>query len=204
MKTGIIDYRMGNLHSVKNACDYLGIDAFISADKNELKEADRLILPGVGAFPDAMDALDAAGLTAFIKDRAGKLPLLGICLGMQLLFETGTEVRECRGLGLIGGRVIRISPSESAGKLKIPHMGWNTLEILKPSSRLTAGLSSPSVYFVHSYKAVPADRNDILAVADYGGEVCAATEKGLVFGTQFHPEKSSDSGLAMLLNFSRI
>ncbi len=202
---GIIDYGMGNLRSVANALRYLGIGCFISGDRNELVRADGLILPGVGAFPDAMAALGSSGLDSFIKEQTETKPLLGICLGMQLLFETGYEVSVCKGLGLIPGEVVKLSAYKKDRQFKIPHMGWNRLDILKPDCPLLAGQrTDPYVYFVHSFKAVPENRDDIAAVCEYGEEVCAAVARGNVFGTQFHPEKSEKTGLRMLEAFSEL
>ncbi|MBR6559378.1 MAG: imidazole glycerol phosphate synthase subunit HisH [Clostridia bacterium] len=206
MKTiGIIDYGMGNLHSVLNACKFLGINAFCSGDADKLSEADGLILPGVGAFPDAMTCLESTGLDLFIKEYVKEKPLLGICLGMQLLFDSSSEVRECKGLGLIPGKVIKLTACEKSREYKIPHMGWNSLEILNPDSPIMKGQSDvPFVYFVHSFKALPDSRDDIIAVSDYGEEVCAAVGRGNVFGTQFHPEKSEKTGLRMISAFAEI
>lgn len=198
---GIIDYGMGNLRSVQNACEYIGSGTFISGDIAELSAADGLILPGVGAFPDAMEALRAKGLDMFIKSEAEKKPLLGICLGMQLLFDKGYEVRECDGLGLIPGSVVRLTADTLGEQYKIPHMGWNRLEILQPQSAIMRSLDSPFVYFVHSFKAVPSSADDIIAVCEYGEEICAAVGRGNIFGMQYHPEKSEQSGLVMLKNF---
>ena len=195
-KVGIIDYGMGNLHSVKGALDYIGIGNFISNDKTELAKADALILPGVGAFPDAMECLNRLELTDFIRSETLKKPLLGICLGMQLLFDKSYEFRECDGLGLIHGEVIKLTKAR-----KIPHMGWNSLKFLR-DSKLCGNLpEQPYVYFVHSFKGEAADRSDILAVTDYDEEVCAIVASGNVYGTQFHPEKSESVGLTILRNF---
>lgn len=200
---GIIDYGMGNLRSVANALAAVGAESFISSSPEELERADKLILPGVGAFPDAMDALDAAGLTGFIKEQSKVKPLLGICLGMQLLFERSYEFRERDGLGLIPGKVIRLT--ERPGReYKIPHMGWNSLNYTPNAEgcALLEGISEGKyVYFVHSYRAVPQNNVHLYAYADYGDDVAAVVGSGLVFGTQFHPEKSERVGLAMLRNF---
>ncbi len=196
-KIGIIDYGMGNLHSVKNALDFIGADSFVSDKIDELSAADGLILPGVGAFPDAMARLTETGLDIFIKDYIKTKPLIGICLGMQLLFDKSYEFRECDGLGLIGGEVIKITDEG----LKVPHMGWNELSQVNPSP-ITASLSDGDhVYFVHSYKALVKDRADLVAVTDYGSEVTAIVARGNVFGCQFHPEKSETVGLNILRNF---
>lgn len=199
-KIGIIDYGMGNLHSVKNAFEYIGCDTFISDDKAKLSEADGLILPGVGAFPDAMKCLKQTKMDEFIVDNAAKKPLMGICLGMQLLFDKSYEFEECDGLGLIHGEVVKIKPHG----LKIPHMGWNEL-ISKNKSPLLEGIEEKSqVYFVHSYKAVVQNPQNVVAVTDYGEEITAIVSEGNVYGCQFHPEKSEDVGLKILENFRRI
>ena len=199
-KIGIIDYGMGNLHSVKNAFEYIGCDTFISDDKAKLTEADGLILPGVGAFPDAMKCLKQTKMDEYIVDNAAKKPLMGICLGMQLLFDKSYEFEECDGLGLIHGEVVKIKPQG----LKIPHMGWNEL-ISKNKSPLIKGIEEKSqVYFVHSYKAVVQNAQNVVAVTEYGEEITAIVSEGNVYGCQFHPEKSEDVGLKILENFRRI
>lgn len=194
---GIIDYGMGNLHSVKNALDFLEIDNFISSDKEKLAASDALILPGVGAFPDAMESLHRDGLVDFIREQTKTKKLLGICLGMQLLLEKSYEVRECEGLGLISGEVIRIT----APGLKIPHMGWNDLRFPR-ETLLTAGLSEGDfVYFVHSFRAELACEDDLAAYTEYGERIPAIIGSGNVWGAQFHPEKSERVGLQILRNF---
>lgn len=193
----IIDYGAGNIFSVKNALDYLGLESQLTSDKDFIKSADEIILPGVGAFPSAMKMLENSGLIDTIKSESQKKPFLGICLGMQLIFEKGYEFEECDGLGLIKGDVRKIE-SEN---LIIPHMGWNKLEFLNPC-RLLDGLGNDEyVYFVHSYKAVCSD-NDISAYCEYGGKVPALVHDGkYVYGAQFHPEKSGKTGLKILENF---
>ena len=199
-KIGIIDYGMGNLHSVKNAFEYIGCDTFISDDKAKLSEADGLILPGVGAFPDAMKCLNQTKMDEYIVENTAKKPLMGICLGMQLLFDKSYEFEECDGLGLIHGEVVKINPQG----LKIPHMGWNEL-ISKNKSPLLEGIEEKSqVYFVHSYKAVVQNAQNVVAVTEYGEEITAIVSAGNVYGCQFHPEKSEDVGLKILENFRRI
>lgn len=202
-RIGIIDYGMGNLHSVNNACVYLGLDVFISNDAEELTLADGYILPGVGAFADAMQVLSKRGLDSFIKEATQTKKLLGICLGMQLLFDVGHEVETCAGLGLIPGEVVKLEAYEHNRTYKIPHMGWNQLEIKQKSNPLIQGLSDEKayVYFVHSYKSVCADVKDLIAITEYGEEIAAVVGKGNVYGTQFHPEKSEQVGLAILRNF---
>ena len=191
----VIDYGAGNIFSVKNALDFLGCENILTKSAKKIKNADGIILPGVGAFPDAVRSLKRAELFDFLKEEADNKPFLGICLGMQLLFETGLEFETCEGL--IPGTVEKLS--FSAG-LKIPHMGWNSLEY-QNKSPLTEGLSGGEyVYFVHSYGAKTAPEN-IVAVSDYGQPITAAVCRGHVFGTQFHPEKSGETGLKMLKNF---
>ncbi|MCM1330226.1 MAG: imidazole glycerol phosphate synthase subunit HisH [Ruminococcus sp.] len=193
----VIDYGAGNIFSVKNALDFLGCENKLTNSAEDIKNADGIILPGVGAFPHAMKMLNESGLVDTIKEEAKKKPFLGICLGMQLLFEKSYEFEECEGLGLIGGYVDKIP---DAG-LVIPHMGWNKLEV-RQDCPLFEGLSDDEyVYFVHSYKAFCGDKN-LYAYCEYGGEVPAlVSDGGTVFGAQFHPEKSGETGLKMLKNF---
>ncbi len=193
----IVDYGAGNIFSVKNALDYLGLANCLTSDKELIKSADKIILPGVGAFPSAMKMLENSGLVETIKSEATKKPFLGICLGMQLIFEKGYEFEECNGLGLIKGSVRKMESKD----LIIPHMGWNKLEVLN-DCRLLDGLSdSEYVYFVHSYKAECNDKN-ISAYCEYGGKVPALVHDGkYVYGAQFHPEKSGETGLKILKNF---
>lgn len=193
----VIDYGAGNIFSVKNALDFLGFDSVLTGKKEDIENADAVILPGVGAFPSAMKMLEKSGLTETIKSEAVKKPFLGICLGMQMLFEKGYEFEECDGLGLIPGSVRKMEEKD----LIIPHMGWNKLEILNDCP-LIHGLEKDSfTYFVHSYKAECDDKN-ICAYSEYGGKVPALVFNGnTVFGAQFHPEKSGDTGLKILKNF---
>ncbi|MCF6138691.1 imidazole glycerol phosphate synthase subunit HisH [Pseudalkalibacillus berkeleyi] len=196
---GIIDYGMGNLHSVQNALRRLGVDYFLSEKKEELAAADALLLPGVGAFKDAMHALKENGMDTFIREsvQAGK-PLLGICLGMQLLFEESEENGLTDGLNLLPGRVVRFPGIE----YKVPHMGWNQLIVKQPGSPLLQNLSSDYVYFVHSYFVKTDDQNVLIATSDYHEEVPAIVGKDHIFGAQFHPEKSSTAGVEILKNFA--
>lgn len=193
----IIDYGAGNIFSVKNALDYLGMENKLTSNKQDIVNADALILPGVGAFPSAMKMLKDSSLIDIIKEEASKKPFLGICLGMQLIFEKGNEFEECDGLGMIKGSVEKIV----APDLNIPHMGWNKLEVLN-DCELLSGLSDDAyVYFVHSFKAVCNDKN-ISAYCEYGGRIPALVYDGnTVFGAQFHPEKSGETGLKILKNF---
>lgn len=196
----IIDYGAGNIFSVKNALDSLGYENKLTDKKEDLIKADGLILPGVGAFPWAMNMLSLSGLTDTIKEQAKQKPFLGICLGMQLMFEKSFEFEECRGLGLIGGYVDRITDPG----LIIPHMGWNKLEY-NHDSRLFDGLGQEEyVYFVHSYKAFCEDKN-LYAYSEYGSKVSAVVGDGrFVYGCQFHPEKSGRTGLKILDNFAKL
>lgn len=205
----IIDYGMGNLRNVQKAFERIGVAAQISARPADLESADGLILPGVGAFGDAMDNLRAAGLIEPIcrLARAGK-PLLGICLGLQLLFEESEELGHHQGLGLIPGRVIRF-----AERLKVPHIGWNQLEICAcqddatwaAQNALLAGVPDGSyAYFVHSYYAVPSDLSFVLATTRYGIEFASVVGKDNIFGLQPHPEKSQQVGQQILKNFANL
>ena len=197
--TAIVDYGVGNLRSIANAMDYLGLDTAVTADAGALERADAIILPGVGAFPDAAEKLRAAGLDRVLLAQAEKKPVLGICLGMQLLLDEGEEVRPCRGLSLVPGRVERIPTG-----LKLPHIGWNSLSF-QNDAPLFRGLPQGAwVYFVHSYCAVPEREEDVIARTDYGASVVAAVRRGNVYGCQFHPEKSGEVGLQILKNFGEL
>lgn len=201
---GIIDYGMGNLFSVSKALERLNVPYFISEKKEELLAADGLLLPGVGAFRDAMERLNELGLTEMIHDyvKSGK-PLLGICLGMQLLFEESEENGLTTGMGILPGRVVRFAGHDKAGQsYKVPHMGWNKLSYIHQSPVL-AGLDEDFVYFVHSYHAVT-DETVIIAEAEYDVKVPAVVGKGNVYGMQFHPEKSSKLGMELLRNFTML
>ena len=198
---GIIDYGVGNLFSLRSSFQAIGEAAFVSSDPEELKKADRLVLPGVGAFEDAAAKLRASGLDGFVRQQAaaGK-PLLGICLGMQMLFERSFEYGEHEGLGLLKGQVVSM-----AGKidpaLKIPHMGWNALEVKQ--GRLLADVDGQHVYFVHSFFAEGCEAS-LAAVTEYGIPITAAVEQGNIFGCQFHPEKSGNVGLSILRKFCNL
>ena len=196
----IMDYGVGNLFSVEKAFLYLGADAMITNDAEVLRQADKIVLPGVGAFGDCIKNLRASGMIPVLRSRVqAGIPLLGICVGLQILFEGSDESPEAEGLGFFPGRVRKI---QAAG-LKIPHMGWNSLEIRRrEKTNLFTGLpENPFVYFVHSYHAVPEDEGIVTATADYGERLTAAVAKGNICATQFHPEKSGDVGLDILKNF---
>ncbi len=196
----IIDYGAGNLFSVQNALNYLGLENKITSDKPDIISADRLILPGVGAFGDAMDKLNKSGLVDTVKKEALKKPFLGICLGMQLLFEKSYEFGEFDGLGLIRGSVRLMKPE---GDLAIPQMGWNALEYNRECSLLKGIDEGQYVYFVHSY-AADCSEDDVYAYVDYGGKVPALVGSGYVYGAQFHPEKSGETGLEILRRFGKL
>lgn len=198
----IINNNMGNIKSVSRALDVLKIDNVISADPEEIKKASKLILPGVGNFSEASKRLKESGLMDLIKSEVleKKKPLLGICLGMQLLFEKGFEDGESEGLGFIPGSVRPLS--ERPHKLPVPHMGWNDL-IVKPSKILQGIPTGECFYFVHSYEA-KCDKQYVCATTDYGEDVVAAVEFENVYGTQFHPEKSQASGIQILRNFANL
>lgn len=192
----IIDYDAGNLRNVEKAFHYLGHEAVVTDDPQLILRGDHVVLPGVGAFGDCMNSIVSKGLDKVIKQVIdNKTPFLGICLGMQLLFEESEESPGVKGLGIIGGKIRRI-PDKG---LKIPHMGWNDISC---RGRLFQGLTRPYVYFVHSYCLDAADKETVSARADYGIEIEAAVERGCLFATQFHPEKSGEAGLKMLSNFA--
>ena len=194
----IIDYDAGNIKSVEKALQYLGEEAVITRDAGEILMADKVILPGVGAFGDAMEKLNRYGLVPVIHEVVEKgIPFLGICLGLQLMFESSEEAPGVEGLGLLKGKIARIPEGDG---LKVPHMGWNSLSFPK-EGRLFAGIPENSyVYFVHSYY-LQAEEDIVTATAEYGVTIHASVEKGNVFACQFHPEKSSHTGLTILKNF---
>lgn len=201
--TVIIDYGVGNLFSLKSSFDAIGENTLISGDERIIKQADRLILPGVGAFRDAMAKLSFGGLDRTVKELAGEgCPIMGICLGMQLLFDKSLEYGEHCGLGLIRGEVRPIGeviPKE----YKVPHMGWNSLSITSPSERLFKYISNGDyVYFVHSYAAMDCD--GVIATSDYGAPLTAAVAEKNILGCQFHPEKSGEVGLKLLRAFCEL
>lgn len=195
----IIDYGAGNLQSVKKALDYLGYDSVITQDKEIIHSASHVILPGVGSFGDAMESIKERGLEDTIKNAAnGEKPFLGICLGLQLLFESSDESEGVQGLGIFKGNIVSI-PKDNG--LKVPHMGWNSID-LKQNNGIFKDIDNDSYfYFVHSYYLKNADKEVVAATTQYGVEIQCAVQKGLVCATQFHPEKSSEVGLRLLKNF---
>ena len=213
MSVAIVDYNSGNLHSAAKAFERAARDAgldqpiVVTGDPDVVARADRVVLPGVGAFADCRRGLDALPGMVEALDKAVRRnghPFIGICVGMQLLAERGREYEVTEGLGWIGGEVDRIAPSDP--ELKIPHMGWNTLNVLRPHPLLDGlplGPNGRHAYFVHSYQLRVAQRDDLVADADYGGSVTAIVARDNIFGTQFHPEKSQRFGLALIANFLR-
>lgn len=205
--TAIVDYGVGNLFSLLSSLHYLGVDAEVTRDAFVIQKADRVILPGVGAFGDAREKLDATGLTPVIQAEALKKPLLGICLGMQLLFERSFEYGEHPGLCLVPGQVVafRGELTDEYKSLKIPHMGWNSLEILQKDDPLFRYFQDGEyVYYVHSFFAKDC-RNNTLGVSQYGNvSVTGIVRNGFIYGTQFHPEKSGDAGLRLLKAFAEL
>ncbi len=210
MKTAIIDYGSGNLHSAQKAFERaaqdhtLAADIKVTADPDEVRAADRIVLPGVGAFADCKRGLDAVpgmieAMTEAVKTRGR--PFLGICVGMQLLADRGLEHETSTGLGWIGGDVVEIKPKDP--ELKIPHMGWNTLNLIRNHALLADIPETLHAYFVHSYHLRVRDAADLVATTDYGDAVTAFVARDTIAGTQFHPEKSQKLGLALIANFLR-
>lgn len=196
----IIDYGVGNLKSVQNGFAQAGFNTVVSGDPIEIEAADGLVLPGVGAFGKAMDNLRKDGLDRVVLAQAKKgVPLLGICVGLQLLFDSSEEMGRHRGLGLIPGEVVLFR-----GELKVPQIGWNQVRIRREHPLLDGIRDGDYFYFVHSYYARPADEGALLATAEYGVDFAAVVQKDNVFGIQFHPEKSSRLGLAILANYGRM
>ncbi len=197
--TAIVDYGVGNLKSVANAMSYIGRQTLVTGDAGELEQADAIILPGVGAFPDAADKLREKGLDKVLVSQAGRKPILGICLGMQLLFDRGDEGRKCKGLGLVSGSVEMIQT-----EFKLPHIGWNSLTFQNESPLFRGLKDGVYVYFVHSYCGYAARETDVIARTRYGPSVVAAVSCNGVYGCQFHPEKSGEVGLHILKNFGEL
>ena len=199
---GIIDYDAGNIKSVEKALQYLGQETVVSRDPQVLLKADKVILPGVGSFGDAMNNLNKFGLVPVIKEITEKrTPFLGICLGLQLLFESSDETPGVEGLGILKGKIVKIPPAPG---LKIPHMGWNSLQ-LQNNGRLYRNIPQDTyVYFVHSYYLQAREPEIVKAVTEYSTEIHASVEKDNVFACQFHPEKSGKYGLEILKNFAEL
>ncbi len=200
---GILDYGVGNLFSLSSSLKALGQEVTVTADPRELDRADRIILPGVGAFGDAMSKLEQTGLVPVVREMASQKPLLGICLGMQLLFEESLEYGRHKGLGFIPGQVAPLRPDLKDQGLKVPHMGWNALHILKDDPLFQYIQEGEHVYYVHSYYGKDC-MESTLATSDYSIPVTGVVRQGLVWGCQFHPEKSGDTGLRILKAFSQL
>jgi glutamine amidotransferase len=197
----VVDYGVGNLHSVTKALEKVGASAHVTTDWREVEKADGVVFPGVGAFKDSMDALNRSDLAKAVLAAIGSgKPFLGICVGLQMLFEESEEFGVSKGLGVIPGRVVRFQEGQ-----KVPHLGWNTLRVTKEGNPLLQGVPDGSyVYFVHSFYGKPSDATWTAAVTDYGVEFASMVWKGNIFATQFHPEKSQEVGLTILKNFSRL
>ncbi len=202
VEIAVLDYGMGNRRSVEKALQHVGATASVTRDHSELRAAAGLVVPGVGAFPRAMENLRELGLDELLRERiAAGTPVLGICLGMQLAFDSSTELGGAAGLGIVPGEVHALEP----GALKLPHIGWNEVRFTKPRSPLVADLpQSCAFYHVHSFAVASADESDMLGIAEYGQPFVTAVQHGSFYGVQFHPEKSSAAGLRLLANFARI
>ncbi len=198
---GIVDYGMGNRRSVEKAFEKVGARPVLTGDHDELRAAEGIVVPGVGAFPEAMRRLRAAGLDELVRERAeAGVPVIGLCLGMQLLFEGSVEHEGAEGIGLLPGRVVRLE----ADGLKLPHIGWNSVRWTRTSA-LTEGLPDPAAFYhVHSFAPEPGDEDVVLGRGAYGRPFVSFVERGNVFGAQCHPEKSSVEGLRLLGNFARL
>ena len=200
----IVDYGVGNLFSLASSVKSLGLEVTITRNAADLRAADHILLPGVGAFADAMDKLTATGLVPVLKEETKHTPLLGICLGMQLLFDKSYEFGEHEGLGLIPGQVCPLAPDLTDPALKVPHIGWNALDITRPDDPLFKYVQNGEyVYYVHSFYAKDCAAST-LATSEYSIPVTGAVRRGLVYGTQFHPEKSGDTGLRLLKAFAEL
>ena len=200
----IVDYGVGNLFSLASSVKSLGLEVTVTRDAADLRAADHILLPGVGAFADAMDKLTATGLVPVLKEETQHTPLLGICLGMQLLFDKSYEFGEHEGLGLIPGQVCPLAEDLTDPALKVPHIGWNALDITRPDDPLFKYVQNGEyVYYVHSFYAKGCAAST-LATSEYSIPVTGAVRRGLVYGTQFHPEKSGDTGLRLLKAFAEL
>ncbi len=201
----IVDYGMGNLNSIRNMLQKIGVEVMISSDPKIISKATKIILPGVGAFDEAVIKIKNLGIDKIIKKKVleEKIPILGICLGMQL-FMGNSEEGKLKGLGLIEGKVLKFKFSKENNNLKIPHMGWNNLSIKKKSPLFKNQMENQRFYFVHSYYVVCEKNEDILSTTHHGYDFVSAVQKGNIFGTQFHPEKSHKFGMILLKNFTEI
>jgi glutamine amidotransferase len=206
VRVGIVDYQMGNLRSVQKAVERIGYEGIVTGDCNELSQVSHLILPGVGAFGDAMSELKKRHLVLFLQEWAeSEKPFLGICLGMQLLFETSQEGGSHEGLAILPGQVLRFHQTAGMPSIKIPHMGWNQVKTTRSNDELLANIQGdPFFYFVHSYYVKPTDEEMIWLQCEYGSTFCAAVRRDRLVATQFHPEKSQRDGLQLLTNFLKM
>ncbi len=202
VEIAVVDYGMGNRRSVEKALEHVGARACVSGDPERLREAAGLVLPGVGAFPRAMRNLAELGLDELVRERvAAGTPLLGICLGMQLAFDSSTELGGAAGLGIVPGEVRALQ----SGALKLPHIGWTEVQLVGEECELTRDLPGRcAFYHVHSFAPVPSSPEDVIGIAEYGAPFATAVRRGSFLGVQFHPEKSSAAGLRLLANFARI
>ncbi len=202
VEIAVVDYGMGNRRSVEKALEHVGARATVTSDHELLRAAAGLVVPGVGAFPRAMERLRELGLDELLRERVqAGTPVLGVCLGMQLAFDSSSELGGAAGLGIVAGEVRALQP----GTLKLPHIGWNEVEFTRATSPLIAGLpASCAFYHVHSFAPVPAAEEDVLGTAEYGSRFVSAVQRGSFHGVQFHPEKSSAAGLRLLGNFARM
>ena len=200
MKIAIIDYGMGNIHSVSKAIELCGAKPVVTNKKSQLNSCEKIVLPGVGAFDDAIAELEKLGLVSAIKEQVkNKKPILGICLGMQLLFEGSEEAKSKEGLGILRGQVVKFSAKLGQ---KVPHMGWNNLEDILVSCPLLKGVNAgEQVYFCHSYYPEPVDKDTIASTCDYGVKFACVLSRDNIYGVQFHPEKSQAAGLKIIKNF---
>ena len=199
----ILDYGVGNLFSLRSSLSCLGLESKLTAGPGELRAADRIILPGVGAFGDAMDKLKDTGLVPLIREESQKKPLLGICLGMQLLFDESCEYGRHEGLGFVPGRIASLAEDLEDKRLKVPHIGWNALRIVRDDPLFKYVRDGEYVYYVHSFYGRDCAEST-LATSEYGLTVTGVVRRGLVWGTQFHPEKSGDTGLRLLRAFGEL
>ena len=199
----ILDYGVGNLFSLRSSLSCLGLESKLTADPGELRAADRIILPGVGAFGDAMDKLKDTGLVPLIREESQKKPLLGICLGMQLLFDESCEYGRHEGLGFVPGRIASLAEDLEDKRPKVPHIGWNALRIVRDDPLFKYVRDGEYVYYVHSFYGRDCAEST-LATSEYGLTVTGVVRRGLVWGTQFHPEKSGDTGLRLLRAFGEL